>query len=214
MIKVRVSLDQLKVFLRQIAPKLTIQQRMKLLRELARDDLSSGAPRRRDDTPVAAPAADPRIQRAEAVVAKAVESSAMAAAAAGSWGANDAPVRPVSQAQTVAATLAAVSPAFEPRAEPRPAPRAEPAAEPASLGWTEALPPSFNEPAAPEPGPAGPSSTEAEARDDGRDEGSARIAWERRLYRLFKPARSQAKHLEGAQLSELIRKSVTEVRSR
>jgi hypothetical protein len=156
MIKVRVSLEQARALVRRIAPKLSIQQRMQLLRELARDDLSHGAPPRREDTP--APTAHREPPALTVTTAPAVAEKAPERDDAFIW--NESPVPAVPEAAGEPPVASLTSPPEE------------------------------------------------------KDDASGRIAWERRLYRLFKPARAQAKHLEGPQLSDLIRRSVVEVRQR
>ena len=62
-------------------------------------------------------------------------------------------------------------------------------------------------------GSASAKSAPAASADDGaEDEGRTKLPWERRLYRLFKPARLQAKTVDASRLAELIKKSVDEVR--
>ena len=149
MIQVRVTPEQFCAFVRRVAPKLTIDQRLKLIRELTR---------------------------------------------------SDAPAAPASVARPL---LAAEPPPPPPL--PEPLPPVAPPSDPVTRVYGSPPPPTSAVAAL-----YGDVTTQEPADEETRPG----RGWERKLYRLFKPARAVAKQMDPAALSALIRNAVREARTR
>lgn len=227
MIRVPVSLEQMRALLRKVAPQLTIQQRLKLLRELAQADAQPAAPA------PARPAAERHAERQVPAERQIPTERPAPAERPAPELPREAERRETPAAEVPASHLGAVPPAPPPiiagridvspnwpavrQPPPVPPPNAlspptpTPAPTPAERAGAGDADLAAAAPVAPAPAVE---VEEAVPTDHGVEGDRPRATWERRLYRLFKPARVQAKHLESTMLSDLIRRSVTEVRAK